>query len=55
MIRRGPFAPTLEGGSAAADIGLAGQTTALVAFNDLLAIGVLQRLQHLGGRCSLVR
>jgi len=48
VIRRGPFAPTLAGGSAAADIGLAGQTTALVAFNDLLAIGVLQRLQHLG-------
>jgi DNA-binding LacI/PurR family transcriptional regulator len=48
MIRKGPFAPTLEGGSAAADIGLASETTALVAFNDLLAIGVLQRLQHLG-------
>jgi DNA-binding LacI/PurR family transcriptional regulator len=48
VIRRGPFAPTLEGGSAAADIGMASETTALVAFNDLLAIGVLQRLQHLG-------
>jgi LacI family transcriptional regulator, galactose operon repressor len=48
VIRRGPFAPTLDGGSAAADIGMASGTTALVAFNDLLAIGVLQRLQHLG-------
>jgi DNA-binding LacI/PurR family transcriptional regulator len=48
VVRRGPFAPTLEGGSAAADIGMASETTALVAFNDLLAIGVLQRLQHLG-------
>jgi DNA-binding LacI/PurR family transcriptional regulator len=48
VMTRGPFAPTLEGGSAAADIGLASGTTALVAFNDLLAIGVLQRLQHLG-------
>lgn len=48
MITRGPFAPTREGGSAAADIGAASGTTALVAFNDLLAIGVLQRLQHLG-------
>jgi DNA-binding LacI/PurR family transcriptional regulator len=48
VIRRGPFAPTLEGGSAAADIGMASEPTALVAFNDLLAIGVLQRLQHLG-------
>src|SRR5437879_657002 len=45
---RGPFAPTVEGGSAAAEIGLANGTTALVAFNDLLAIGVLQRLHHLG-------
>ncbi len=48
LTKRGPFAPTLEGGSAAADIGAASGTTALVAFNDLLAIGVLQRLQHLG-------
>ena len=47
VIRRGPFPPTLEGGSAAADIGLASGSTAFVAFNDLLAIGVLQRLQHL--------
>jgi DNA-binding LacI/PurR family transcriptional regulator len=48
VMTRGPFAPTLEGGSAAADIGVASGATALVAFNDLLAIGVLQRLQHLG-------
>lgn len=48
VIRRGPFAPTLDGGSAAADIGMASGTTALVAFNDLLAIGVLERLQYLG-------
>jgi len=27
---------------------MAGETTALVAFNDLLAIGLLQRLHHLG-------
>ena len=44
VIRWGPFAPTLEGGAAAADIGAASGTTALVAFNDLLAIGVLQHL-----------
>ncbi len=48
VLTRGPFAPTLEGGSAAADIGVASGATALVAFNDLLAIGVLQRLGHLG-------
>ncbi len=58
VTRRGPFAPTVEGGSAAADIGAASGATALVAFNDLLAIGVLQRLQHLGidvpGQVSVV-
>jgi len=46
--RLGPFTPTVEHGAAAADIGLAGAATALVAFNDLLAIGVLRRLEHLG-------
>jgi DNA-binding LacI/PurR family transcriptional regulator len=48
FTRVGPFSPTLDQGGAAADIGLAGRATALVAFNDLLAIGVLRRLQHLG-------
>jgi DNA-binding LacI/PurR family transcriptional regulator len=48
VLMRGPFTPTRDGGSAAADIGVASGTTAMVAFNDLLAIGVLQRLQHLG-------
>jgi DNA-binding LacI/PurR family transcriptional regulator len=46
LVRCGPFAPTLESGSAAADIGLATGATALIAFNDLLAIGVLQRLER---------
>ena len=46
----GPFAPTVEHGSAAADVALAGAATALVAFNDLLAIGVLRRLERLGVR-----
>ena len=44
--RLGPFAPTVEGGPAAADVGLADGATALVAFNDLLAIGVLRRLEQ---------
>jgi DNA-binding LacI/PurR family transcriptional regulator len=50
IARLGPFAPTVEHGSAAADVSLAGPATALVAFNDLLAIGVLRRLEHLGVR-----
>jgi DNA-binding LacI/PurR family transcriptional regulator len=48
ITRCGPFPPTLDGGPAAADVGLATGATALVAFNDLLAIGVLRRLAERG-------
>src|SRR4051812_22597962 len=48
LVRCGPFSPTLASGPAAADIGLATGATALVAFNDLLAIGVLRRLGERG-------
>ena len=58
IVRCGPFRPTLDSGPAAADVGLATGATALVAFNDLLAIGVLQRLEQRGvdvpGRVSVV-
>ena len=46
--RLGPYEPTLAGGPAAADAGLATGATALVAYNDLLAIGVLRRLEERG-------
>lgn len=48
VVRCGPFPPTLEAGPAAADVGLGAGATALVAFNDLLAIGVLRRLEERG-------
>ena len=48
IARLGPFSPTVDHGSAAADVGLASGATALVAFNDLLAIGILRRLEHRG-------
>ena len=58
IVRCGAFAPTLDGGPAAADVGLATGATALVAFNDLLAIGVLRRLAERGvavpGQVSVV-
>lgn len=58
LLRRGPFSPTLDNGPAAADIGLASGATALVAFNDLLAIGMLGRLGRRGidvpGQVSVV-
>ncbi|NYF16929.1 LacI family transcriptional regulator [Microbacterium sp. AK009] len=46
----GPYAPTRTGGVAAADALLVTEATACVAFNDLLAIGVLQRLRQRGIR-----
>src|SRR5258705_4028259 len=46
IVRLGPFMPTLDQGSAAAYVGLGSGATALVAFNDLLAIGILQRLRR---------
>ena len=58
VVRCGPFHPTLDSGAAAAGIGLATGATALVAFNDLLAIGVLRTLEQRGvevpGRVSVV-
>jgi DNA-binding LacI/PurR family transcriptional regulator len=58
IVRCGPFDPTLDGGPAAADVGLATGATALIAFNDLMAIGVLRRLAERGiavpGRVSVV-
>jgi DNA-binding LacI/PurR family transcriptional regulator len=48
IVRAGPFVPTLDQGVAAADVGLSTGATALVAFNDLMAIGVLKRLRRRG-------
>jgi len=48
--RSGPYAPTLGGGPAAADAVLASGGTAVVAHNDMLAIGVMQRLAERGVR-----
>ncbi|MET0863941.1 MAG: LacI family DNA-binding transcriptional regulator [Nakamurella sp.] len=48
LVRLGPFLPTLEQGRVAADVGLASGASALIAFNDLLAIGALQRLEGRG-------
>ena len=46
--RFGPYAPALGGGAAAADAVLASGGTAVVAHNDMLAIGVMQRLAERG-------
>lgn len=44
MTRLGPFAPTVAGGTAAADAVVNSGATAVIAFNDLLAIGTTRRL-----------
>ncbi len=48
--RLGPFPPRVVGGGAAADAALVAKATAIVAHNDLLAIGVLRRLTERGVR-----
>ena len=47
-IKLGPFAPTLAAGAAAADATLTTGATACIAFNDLLAIGAMQRFAERG-------
>ncbi|THJ04320.1 LacI family transcriptional regulator [Nocardioides sp.] len=48
--RVGPYTPTVANGGAAADGALRSGTTALVAHNDLLAIGIMRRLADRGVR-----
>jgi LacI family transcriptional regulator len=47
-VRLGPFSPTIAGGTVAADAALESRVTAVVAHNDLLAMGVLRRFAELG-------
>jgi LacI family transcriptional regulator len=54
----GPFSPAPHGGAAAADAAVADGATAIIAFNDLMAMGVLRRLAERGvgvpGQVSVV-
>ncbi len=44
VVELGPFPPTFEGGLMAADLSVAAKVTAVLAYNDLVALGVLSRL-----------
>ena len=44
----GPFEPGYEAGMLAADLALAEEPTAIVAYNDLMALGVMSRLGDRG-------
>jgi LacI family transcriptional regulator len=44
----GTFQPYFAGGTQAADFALASRATAVVAFNDLMALGILDRLRQRG-------
>jgi LacI family transcriptional regulator len=48
VVRLGTFTPTYAGGFAAADLALASGATAVVAYNDLMALGVVERLRERG-------
>lgn len=48
--RLGPYAPTAAGGRAAADDFREHRTSAVIAYNDLVAIGFIRRLAALGAR-----
>jgi LacI family transcriptional regulator len=50
IVPFGPVAPNFEGGVAVADLVLASGATAVVAYNDLIALGVLHRLAARGVR-----
>jgi DNA-binding LacI/PurR family transcriptional regulator len=48
VVEFGPFPPVFEGGLQGADLALAADVTAVVAYNDLVAFGVLARLNARG-------
>jgi DNA-binding LacI/PurR family transcriptional regulator len=48
VVEFGPFEPKFEGGVQAADLALAGGATAIITYNDLMALGVLSRLADRG-------
>jgi DNA-binding LacI/PurR family transcriptional regulator len=50
LVELGPFPPRYEGGLQACDLALASEPTAIIAYNDIMALGVLARLRDRGIR-----
>lgn len=48
VVELGPFPPRYEGGTQAADLAIAAEVTAIIAYNDVMALGVLARLRDRG-------
>lgn len=48
LVELGNFAPTFAGGIQAGDIVAEGSVTALVAYNDIMALGLIDRLRQRG-------
>ena len=48
LDRMGPYQPIVSQGAAAAEVALSRHPTAIIAFNDQIALGLIRRLQHLG-------
>jgi DNA-binding LacI/PurR family transcriptional regulator len=48
LVELGPFEPKFEGGIQGTDLALKARVTVILAYNDLMALGVLSRLSALG-------
>lgn len=48
IVQLGPFAPHYASGAHAADLAIAAEVTAVIAYNDLIALGVMARLANRG-------
>jgi DNA-binding LacI/PurR family transcriptional regulator len=48
IVEIGPFAPRFEAGEQAADLTVAAGVTAVIAYNDLIALGIVSRLVDRG-------
>ena len=51
LLEFGPFEPKFEGGIQGTDLAVKAGATVILAYNDLMALGILSRLSALGIKC----